>query len=273
MISAECLLHLTDCFFEVNRTAETEGRTIVIGDVHGCIRELELLLRKLDVKKDHLVFLGDLIDKGPDSAAVVHLVNDLSDSNKVTFIVGNHEDKFLRYIARKKREQWTSVDERFGSFEILLDRLDDRHIDFLLDGFLIKRITSLGLTATHGGICSNVQLPNSIDIRYKDQQKRKNHHLLTMTRKVDMQGEFQGIQSKKTSQRFWAENYNGAFGQVVFGHQPFDEIKKFPNAIGLDTGCVFGGSLSALIAEGGQIHFEQVKSLKEYATYGYGKRL
>ena len=73
-------------------------RHIFIGDVHGMLDELTNLLRKLELRKDdQIVFVGDLLDKGPDSAAVVRLVRNLSTTHSVVLVLGNHEDTHARY--------------------------------------------------------------------------------------------------------------------------------------------------------------------------------
>ena len=72
------------------------ARTIFIGDVHGCLSELNVLLEKLApvAGVDHVVFIGDLVDKGPDSQGVVARASQLRESGvRVTLIMGNHEDK------------------------------------------------------------------------------------------------------------------------------------------------------------------------------------
>ena len=77
-------------------------RKIIIGDIHGCIDELKSLVSKIAItSNDELFFIGDLIDKGPDSVAVVKYVYALSKKNKTILILGNHEEKFLRYLHNK----------------------------------------------------------------------------------------------------------------------------------------------------------------------------
>ncbi len=74
-------------------------RIIIIGDIHGCIEELNVLIDKINLQpSDTLYFIGDLIDRGPDSVAVVKKCYSLSLEYKVKLILGNHEEKFLRYL-------------------------------------------------------------------------------------------------------------------------------------------------------------------------------
>lgn len=78
-------------------------KTYIIGDVHGCIDELQELIQQLaPASDDQLIFIGDLIDRGPDSSAVVRQVVQWSKQLNVKLILGNHEEKFLRYVQHIK---------------------------------------------------------------------------------------------------------------------------------------------------------------------------
>src|ERR687887_2918325 len=79
------------------------SRTVVIGDVHGCIEELDALLRLVDYApgKDRLVLLGDLLDRGPDGVAVVRRARELA----AEAVRGNHEEKHLRWAAHRARQR------------------------------------------------------------------------------------------------------------------------------------------------------------------------
>ena len=75
-------------------------RKVVIGDVHGCLEELITLIAKLNLNEtDEVVFVGDLLNKGPDSFGVWRYVQERNNFNgaKVVFCWGNHEDKHYRY--------------------------------------------------------------------------------------------------------------------------------------------------------------------------------
>ena len=80
-------------------------RTFVIGDVHGCRVELEELIMKFKLTdKDRVIFVGDLVHKGPDSVGVLALVANLKTYCKVDLVAGNHEEKQLRFIKREIQE-------------------------------------------------------------------------------------------------------------------------------------------------------------------------
>ena len=72
---------------------------IAIGDIHGCAKSLDGLLRELNVTaEDHLIFVGDYIDRGPDSKGVIDRMLELDKKYKCTFLRGNHEDLLLGYL-------------------------------------------------------------------------------------------------------------------------------------------------------------------------------
>jgi len=72
------------------------ARTLVIGDIHGCLANLDALLQSISpTSDDHLILLGDLIDRGPDSAGVLARVLKLSQDHRVTTLIGNHEQMLL----------------------------------------------------------------------------------------------------------------------------------------------------------------------------------
>ena len=100
-------------------------RHIIIGDIHGCIDELKMLIQKLELQQDdHLYFIGDLIDRGPDSVGVVKYVKALSEDYAVVLILGNHEEKFLRYL--QHLENKTGMENQMSGtseFPILIEAL------------------------------------------------------------------------------------------------------------------------------------------------------
>jgi len=83
-----------------------QGKIFAIGDIHGCLRQLDALLDRIaPTADDHLIFLGDLIDRGPDSAAVIRRVRVLSETHQVTILKGNHEQMMLD--ARESHAKFT----------------------------------------------------------------------------------------------------------------------------------------------------------------------
>ncbi|MEM1127071.1 MAG: metallophosphoesterase family protein [Bacteroidota bacterium] len=80
---------------------------IAVGDIHGCAATLRLLIKKLDLgPDDHLLFIGDYIDRGPDSKGVIDYLLDLREWQPCTFLRGNHEAFMLDYIDKGSRRMW-----------------------------------------------------------------------------------------------------------------------------------------------------------------------
>ena len=250
------------------------NRSIIIGDVHGCFGELTSLLKELDPKgDDHVYFIGDLIDKGPDSIGVINLVADLREKCIVSLVIGNHEEKFLRYVKHKMsgshaHEQMKNTEE----FDVLLSKIDEIQLSVLNNSFYTIYLDELDLLLLHAGIPGNVNFNLKASIPYSEDAKKKfkNVGLLLMTRMLDESGSFVGLDDNSGSY-FWAEKYNKKFGKVVFGHEAFiqNKAKQFPNAIGIDTGCVYGGWLTAMIIDENQnVSYISQKALAKYCEYG-----
>jgi serine/threonine protein phosphatase 1 len=173
----------------------------VIGDVHGCRRELEDLLDRLSPGDDELlVFVGDLIRKGPDSRGVVRLVRDRHNAMSVT---GNNEPKLFRG-------------------EESLPRLSDADRAYL-------RSLPLALSwEDHLVVHAGVDPDRSVDAQRPTE--------LLNVRNPLANGDYEGP--------FWWEYYDGP-PRIFFGHTPLDSPICRRYAVGLDTSCVYGGSLTA----------------------------
>ena len=242
-------------------------RHIFIGDIHGMLDQLNSLIDNLDLQQDDvIVFVGDLLDKGPDSPGVVSRVRSLSQSNNVVLVKGNHEDTHARY--RKHLVSNPSIAQKMAADkpEIVQinNQLSDDDIDFLDTAVLFHRIPSLNVTVVHGGICGNIKdLPVSIDdIKSLNSKARKSLKLLMFTRHVNVDDhKFIGLGQESDADPFWADVYDGRFGHVIFGHQPFvDGVRHFKHATGIDSGAVQGGFLSALVM--GSNGSKQIVSVK-----------
>jgi len=172
----------------------------VVGDVHGCMGTLEALLDTIDYGPDTLVvFVGDLVRKGPDSAGVLEWVR--THDNAVS-IMGNNERKLVD--GEKTLPEVTADD---------LDFLADLPLAISWDGNLV----------VHGGI----------DPR-KPVAEQTREDLLT----------FRSLGSGSYDRPFWFEQHCEA-PRVFFGHTVLSEPFATPGAVGLDTGCVYGGRLTA----------------------------
>jgi serine/threonine protein phosphatase 1 len=228
-------------------------KTFVIGDVHGCIHELQELLQQLAPSADdRLVFIGDLIDRGPDSIGVVREVVRLSTCFDVQLVLGNHEEKFLRYVhhinsGSGKEKEMKGVDE----FPTLLSGLNNSELFFLQNACYTLHLPECDTLLVHGGVCGNAGINMPASYRYSasiDSDLKRNLGLFNKTRFLNTQGKFVALGDEGPDDSFWAEVYDGRWGHIFFGHQPFiqPEPKRFQFATGIDTGCVYGGWLSAI---------------------------
>jgi hypothetical protein len=160
-------------------------RTIIIGDVHGCIAELHELLAlvQFHAGEDTLVFLGDYLDRGPDSVGALRLVRDLTERNKnAVALIGNHDEKHLRYAKRPCPLPPGATPMRFAQEQIAINRqLSPDDIEFLASlPFYFK---GGGFLAVHAGISPIKH--NSLEDLMRNRERRD---LLLRIRKVDSQG-------------------------------------------------------------------------------------
>lgn len=197
-----------------------EPRTILIGDVHGCAGELGELIERLRPVRgvDRVIFIGDLINKGPDSPGVWRQFRALG----AEAVMGNHELRLLEMaegrwppggLLRRMRHE-------FGSdFEAFL--ADIRRWPFLIE--------TPDFLAVHAGF-------------YPDRPPAETPpQMLATIRLWDRTG-----RAKLTGDEDpWFEHYHGD-KLVVFGHWAALGGVDRPNVIGIDTGCVYGGWLTAL---------------------------
>jgi hypothetical protein len=247
-------------------------KTFIIGDVHGCIDELQELMQQLAPDaEDRLIFIGDLIDRGPDSLAVVKQVFQWSKSLEVMLTLGNHEEKFLRYLhhiqsKNGKEKEMKGVHE----FPSLLNELTEPEINFLENAFHTIHLPEYDTLIVHAGVWKDIQFPLPASYPYRGEKSAafKKIGLLNKTRYLNPQGKFVSMGEEKSEDVFWAENYEGQWGHIYFGHQNFINSLpvQFPHATALDTGCVYGGWLSAVEISADQIRYNSVAARKTYAV-------
>lgn len=242
--------------------------TAIIGDVHGALGPLEALVSKLALTGgDHLIFVGDLVDKGPDPAGVVQFIRHLHETAPftVTLVEGNHEDKHRRYHRNKAKRP--KVAKAMATMSRELRELDtalsveDRA--FLATAVPFHRLSDWGVLIVHGGITPDTEVfPETVEDASALKGKARNaFRKILRTRYVSqVNGRFLAYGEEGPGDPFWAAVYDGRFGHVLFGHQPFMEGPAcFPHATGLDTACIHGGALTALVLPAaGKPRFEQV---------------
>ncbi len=211
-------------------------RVIIIGDVHGCLKELTALLKKtkFDAQKDRLIFLGDLINKGPDSVGVVRFVRE----GGFECIIGNHELGFLKSLDDPRY-----FNSGFKEFYNDLGSEREEVIKWLKG--LPLYIEDDNFICIHGGLKPGVSL---------DKQRVD---IATRIRTWTASSETINIEGATP----WYDHYDGD-KLVVYGHWAAQGLMIRDNTIGLDTGCVWGGKLTALILPEREII--QIEALKQY---------
>jgi serine/threonine protein phosphatase 1 len=245
-------------------------RTVIVGDVHGMLGALHELLDRLKlVAGDHLVMAGDLVDKGPDPAGVVHHVAELSAAAPfaVTLVDGNHEDRHKRYHRNLTERPSIAAQQAREAphLAMLHGELSPEGRALLHSAVAFHRVAQHGVLVVHGGIPGDMrrfpETPEEADRltgRHRDRFRK-----VLRTRYIDRHtGGFIGLDMQAPDDPFWAEVYDGRFGHVVFGHHVFLEgPAEFPHATGIDTGAVHGGSLTAVVyPEAAPRHLVQVST-------------
>lgn len=197
-------------------------RRIFVGDIQGCREALERLLVAVGFArgKDRLVPVGDLVNKGPDSAGTVDLLMELGAEP----VLGNHDLHYLQKekLTDRRRREWLAAQPIVRVFDDVIvvhaglhPRWDE------------ARLSRLGPTEQH----------YAVNVRYCD---------------ADGNRPREDWPPPGPPFRPWDDFYSGS-KRVVFGHWARRGLVVRPQCVGLDTGCVYGGKLSAWIAEADRI--------------------
>ncbi len=221
---------------------DAKGRLIAIGDVHGCADELEEMLDKIAPSVDDtLIFLGDLINRGPDSARVLKRVESLGNAR---CLLGNHELRLLRY--RHEGDPSLLKDYDWPT----LKQIGPEDWAFLESLELTISYPEAEAVFVHGGFLS--------DRAWTEQDAE----VVTSIQVIDPDNPaVYGKRSKMTNGISWAERWKGP-PFVICGHTPRPEIFRRPWSLCIDTGCVYGGKLTAYDVEAEK--FLQVSARKAY---------
>ena len=196
-------------------------RTLVVGDVHGCVDELKALLKRAGVTADDTVILaGDLVAKGPDSQAVVQLARERG----LLAVCGNHDAHLLK--ARKGKE----LRKHHAEVAASLKENDWRFLESLP---LYYALPKLGALVVHAGLVPGVPL-----------ERQESQTLLNLRSFTAA-----GTPSNRVEAGVpWASRWPGP-ELVVFGHDAMRGLQRHPHALGLDTGCVYGKQLTGVWLE------------------------
>jgi protein phosphatase len=229
-----------------NDLRDQVGPFDVIGDVHGCRTELETLLAQLgyEISRDELgrasgarhpdgrraIFLGDLVDRGPDTPGVLRLVMRMVRDGDALCVPGNHESKLLKALRGRKVQVTHGLAESLAQ----LDREPAgfrAEVESFLDGLISHYVLDKGkLVVSHAGLIE----------RYQGRASGRVRSFCLYGETTGETDEF-GLPVRYP----WASEYRGP-ATVLYGHTPVPTPEWVNGTMCLDTGCVFGGHLTAL---------------------------
>ena len=227
-----------------NRTDE-HGPFDIIGDIHGCFDELVELLKELDYEIStqpdgeivvespngrKAVFVGDYVDRGPKVAEVLRLVMRMQKTGAAICVPGNHDIKLVRALRGRNVKPTHGLAESLSQLENAPTEFRTQIAEFI-DGLVSHCVLDNGkLVVAHAGMKAELQGRASGGVRefalYGETTGETDEFGLPI--RVD-----------------WADEYRGA-ATVVYGHTPVPEPEWVNRTINIDTGCVFGGKLTAL---------------------------
>ncbi len=223
---------------------DEHGPFDIIGDIHGCFSELQALLHQLGYSVTQhewtfsvthpqarkLIFLGDLVDRGPDTPNVLHLVMDAVASGTALCVPGNHDIKLIRKLKGNNVTVNHGLAESLAQIAQQPPAFKERVIKFLDDLVSHYVLDDGNLVVAHAGMKEAMQGRGSRAVR-----------------EFALYGETTGETDEfGLPVRYnWAAEYRGK-AMVVYGHTPVPTPEWLNNTINIDTGCVFGGNLTAL---------------------------
>lgn len=241
---------------------EEHGPFDVIGDIHGCYDELQALLRMLGYEvKDgdeishpegrKIIFVGDLVDRGPKNPEVLSLVIAIVTSGMGFCVCGNHDDKLRRKLQGRDVKITNGLEETLGQLDPYPQTFKDKVRSFL-EYLPHHHVLDQGkLVIAHAGILERYM---GVDT--------------AIVRAFCLYGPTAGkVDESGLPIRYpWAQEYHGK-SMIVYGHTPISRPQWVNNTINIDTGCVYGHQLTAL-----RYPERQLISVQALKTYYYPKR-
>ena len=247
-----------------NRKAEP-GPFDIIGDVHGCIDELLELLQKLGYVVEigdgrytvqppegrKLIFVGDLVDRGPGTPEVLRVVSGMVGAGQAFCVPGNHDVKLVKALRGRDVKLTHGLADSMRQLEKESPEFRHEIVKFL-DGLISHYVFDDGkLVVAHAGLKESMQGRGSGGVR----------EFALFGETTGETDEF-GLPVRYN----WAADYRGK-ALVVYGHTPQPEPLWLDNTVNIDTGCVYGGSLTAL-----RYPEREFVSVRARATYYESKR-
>src|SRR5262245_9314070 len=226
-----------------NDLKSERGPFDIIGDLHGCFDELRELLTRLgyEIAEDgaysvrapegrKAVFLGDLVDRGPKITETLKLVMSMVESGAALCVPGNHDVKLMRKLRGKNVKITHGLAESLTQLEAEPEEFKTRVADFI-DGLVSHYVLDGGaLVVAHAGMKESLQGRASGKVRD-----------FALFGETTGETDEYGLPVRYN----WAAEYRGK-AMVVYGHTPVLEPEWLNRTINVDTGCVFGGKLTAL---------------------------
>jgi len=238
--------------------------TYAVGDIQGCAHTFERLLERVafDPHADRLWCVGDLVNRGPDSLTVLRRLRGLGD--RVVAVLGNHDLHLLRVAAggRSKRRDTLESVLCAPDRDVLLGWLRRRPVLHQEGGFLMVHAGLLPSWSVHEAVeaarCVEARLGTGDPLSVAEEEALA---ALTRLRFVDEQGRpdygpKMGPEEAPPGLRPWFEARLSGEETVVFGHWSTLGLYLAPGYAGLDTGCVWGGALTAYRLEDGAVFME-----------------
>jgi len=243
-------------------------RTLIIGDVHGCLEEFQALLGKVSFVQgqDRLVSLGDLLDRGPDPVGCVKFAREMG----ALAVKSNHDEKAVRWGAHEVKRKDTGKKnpmkvspEKVAQYQAL----SEQDIQWLA-ALPLSLDLGDGLWAVHAGMEPAFPLSEQSDavirVRYVDDGTRG--------KLGEMVGFSEGSLEQPSDTVYWTEQWKGP-ESIVYGHAVHSlvdpRVDSFPGGkcYGIDTGSCFGGRLTCMVwIPGQEPEFVQVQAAKEYCA-------
>nr|XP_004227501.1 uncharacterized protein LOC101243356 [Ciona intestinalis] len=205
---------------------------LIVGDVHGCYDETMALLEIAQQRSSHpveVIFVGDVVNKGPKSLEMLEFVRN---AGNVHCIRGNHEQNVLCQYLRMKNSRDVTHDHWIAN-------ITNAQFEYMRNLPYTITIPSIGCVVVHAGLVPGIPL-----------HQQSTNNMLNMRNLVVDINDFYDEELCGTSDNrrgtCWAESWIGP-QHVYFGHDALRKLQTHPHCTGLDTGCVYGGKLTAVL--------------------------
>ena len=251
-----------------NNKKHENGPYDIFGDIHGCAEELRAVMKTLgwdrcdlDQPEDpwgaeswrhplgrRAIFLGDLVDRGPQVLATIRIVRNMVKAGTAFCVAGNHDVKLMRWLRGKQVQVKHGLEQSIAEVETLVAE-DRAKLAAFLDGLVSHYVLDGGrLVVAHAGLREEMHGRGAAAVR-----------------EFCLYGETTGETDEfgLPIRYNWAAEYRGK-ATVVYGHTPVPAPEWLNNTVNIDTGAVFGGTLTALRYP--EREFVSVPAAREYSV-------